>query len=264
MLPVQVNLFIEIGTEKSEIGIEYEIEMTARSGWQSETRVLEEVVAIWNILDFPKNRKSAREELKNKRTKPLLAIYHNVTVSRISDEIWKNSVPQWGIEPCSLELLTLHGVGFRFPSQLPSTGMVLKLGIGGSKGGRQGRAPPPGGPNSFIFMQFSAKIINKHTHFGSWRPPLGKILDPPLLGVSISTARPLRAPDRHHIHPACPHALWAKRSYWLSNVNSGLNLWSNLKKMLSLNSEWNPSHSRITTRPPRTPDRHHNKVILFW
>ena len=30
--------------------------------------------------------------------------------------------------------------------------------IGGSKGGRQGRAPPPGGPNSFIFMQFSAKM----------------------------------------------------------------------------------------------------------
>ena len=26
--------------------------------------------------------------------------------------------------------------------------------IGGSKGGRQGRAPPPGGPNSFNFMQF--------------------------------------------------------------------------------------------------------------
>ena len=33
---------------------------------------------------------------------------------------------------------------------------------------------PPGGPNSFIFMQFSAKIINKHTHFGSWRPPPGE------------------------------------------------------------------------------------------
>ena len=46
--------------------------------------------------------------------------------------------------------------------------------IGGSKGGRQGRAPPPWGPNSFIFMQFSAKIINKHTHFGSWRPPPGE------------------------------------------------------------------------------------------
>ena len=45
--------------------------------------------------------------------------------------------------------------------------------IGGSKGGARD-APPPGGPNSFIFMQFSAKIINKHTHFGSWRPPWGK------------------------------------------------------------------------------------------
>ena len=41
---------------------------------------------------------------------------------------------------------------------------------GGSKGGARD-APPPGGPNSFIFMQFSAKIIGSHTHFGSWRPP---------------------------------------------------------------------------------------------
>ena len=39
------------------------------------------------------------------------------------------------------------------PKAKPST---IKF-IGGSKGGRQGRAPPPGGPNSFIFMQFSAK-----------------------------------------------------------------------------------------------------------
>ena len=45
-IAASANLFIEIGTEKSEIGIEYEIEMTARSGWQSETRVIEEVVAI--------------------------------------------------------------------------------------------------------------------------------------------------------------------------------------------------------------------------
>ena len=35
-------------------------------------------------------------------------------------------------------------------------------------------ARPPGGPNSFIFMQFSAKKIGWHTHFGSWRPPWGK------------------------------------------------------------------------------------------
>ena len=45
-IAASANLFIEIGTEKSEIGIEYEIEMTAISGWHSEIRVIEEVVAI--------------------------------------------------------------------------------------------------------------------------------------------------------------------------------------------------------------------------
>ena len=45
-IPASANLFIEIGTKKSEIGIEYEIEMNARPGWQSETRVIKEVVAI--------------------------------------------------------------------------------------------------------------------------------------------------------------------------------------------------------------------------
>ena len=36
--------------------------------------------------------------------------------------------------------------------------VTTNVAIGGSKGGRQGRAPP-GGPNSFIFMQFSAEKI---------------------------------------------------------------------------------------------------------
>ena len=40
--------------------------------------------------------------------------------------------------------------------------------------------PPPGGPNSFIFMQFSGKKLKNNSTFGSWRPSLGKILDPPL------------------------------------------------------------------------------------
>ena len=71
---MSTNLFIEIGTKKSEIGIKYEIENTARSGWHSETQVIEEVVAIWNILDFPINRKSAREELIFKY---LLNHFHN-------------------------------------------------------------------------------------------------------------------------------------------------------------------------------------------
>ena len=50
--------------------------------------------------------------------------------------------------------------------------------IGGSKGGA--RDAPARGPNSFIFMQFSAKKLKNNSTFGSWRTPLGKILDPPL------------------------------------------------------------------------------------
>ena len=48
--------------------------------------------------------------------------------------------------------------------------------IGGSKGGREGCVPPPGGPNSFNFMQFFGKFGN----FVCWCPLLGEILDPPL------------------------------------------------------------------------------------
>ena len=59
---------------------------------------------------------------------------------------------------------------------------------GGSKGGREGRAPtplPPRGPNYFNFMQFLGnfgKIICWRPP-GSWRPLLGEILDPPLITV---------------------------------------------------------------------------------
>ena len=41
------------------------------------------------------------------------------------------------------------------------------------QGGRQGRAPPRGS-KFFHFHAVFGKIINKHTHFGSWRPPWGK------------------------------------------------------------------------------------------
>ena len=44
--------------------------------------------------------------------------------------------------------------------------------------------PPPGGPNSFNFMQFLGnfgKIICWRPPLGSWRPLLGEILDPPLV-----------------------------------------------------------------------------------
>ena len=52
--------------------------------------------------------------------------------------------------------------------------------IGGSKGGARD-ARPPGGPNSFNFMQFLGKNWPNNSLFYSWRPLLGKILDPPLV-----------------------------------------------------------------------------------
>ena len=48
-----------------------------------------------------------------------------------------------------------------------------------------GARTPPGSPNSFIFMQFSVKKLKNNITFGSWRAPLGKILDPPLVLHSI-------------------------------------------------------------------------------
>ena len=44
--------------------------------------------------------------------------------------------------------------------------------IGGSRGGREGRTPPPGRPNSFDFMQFSGK-------FGVFTPSLEGSRPPP-------------------------------------------------------------------------------------
>ena len=55
--------------------------------------------------------------------------------------------------------------------------------IGGSRGGREGRTPPPGRPNSFDFMQFSGKFGVFTPPLEGSRPPLGKILDPPLVSI---------------------------------------------------------------------------------
>ena len=52
-------------------------------------------------------------------------------------------------------------------------------------GGREGRTPPPGRPNSFDFMQFSGKFGVFTPPLEGSRPPLGKILDPPLV-LSLS------------------------------------------------------------------------------
>ena len=46
--------------------------------------------------------------------------------------------------------------------------------IGGSKGGRQGRAPPPWGSKFFHFHVVFGKNVKNNSNFGSWRPPWGK------------------------------------------------------------------------------------------
>ena len=54
--------------------------------------------------------------------------------------------------------------------------------IGGSKGGGVG-APgtrPPWGSKFFHFPAVFGKNLKNNSNFGSWRTPLGKILDPPL------------------------------------------------------------------------------------
>ena len=60
------------------------------------------------------------------------------------------------------------------------------LGTGGIKGA-PGTHAPLGGPDSFIFKQFLAKQLKNNSTFGSWRSPLGKILDPLLLGDKFHT-----------------------------------------------------------------------------
>ena len=90
------------------------------------------------------------------------------------------------------KFFTLHGVRFRFQSQLPE-GIriqwliyIVKLWT---------RPPPPGGPNSFNFIQFLGKfgkiVCWRPSPLGSWRPLLGEILDPPLEYVSGNVTKPL-------------------------------------------------------------------------
>ena len=57
--------------------------------------------------------------------------------------------------------------------------------IGGSKGGRQGRAPPWGSKFFHFHAVFGKKLKNKST-FGSWRPPPGE--------------NPGSATDTHSVH----------------------------------------------------------------
>ena len=103
--------------------------------------------------------------------------------------------------------------------------------------GAQGRRTPPGGPNSFNFMQFLAKFgkIVCWRPLGSCRPLLGEILDPPL-------------------HTACvswPHltGIWTRPSYqYALGVDLGRFPWVrsiDLRQFVWwwwLSSPWAPGH----------------------
>ena len=67
-----------------------------------------------------------------------------------------------------------------------STGICLALldsALADLRGGRQGRAPT-WGSKFFHFHAVFGKNLKNNSNFGSWRTPLGKILDPPLQSQS--------------------------------------------------------------------------------
>ena len=53
------------------------------------------------------------------------------------------------------------------------------------QGGAPGTRAPPWGSKFFHFHAVFGKNVKNNSNFGSWRPPPGKILDPPLVTDSI-------------------------------------------------------------------------------
>ena len=49
--------------------------------------------------------------------------------------------------------------------------------------------PPPPGSKFFHFHAVFGKNVKNNSNFGSWRPPPGKILDPPLNSYVIQVAK---------------------------------------------------------------------------
>ena len=61
--------------------------------------------------------------------------------------------------------------------------------IGGSKGGARD-ARPPRGSKFFHFHAVFGKNVKNNSNFGSWRPPPGKILNPPLYVAAFGSFVP--------------------------------------------------------------------------
>ena len=66
-----------------------------------------------------------------------------------------------------------------FVSEIHHPMLSLRPRIGGPKGGARD-ARPPWWSKFFHFHAVFGKKLKNNSTFGSWRPPLGKILDPPL------------------------------------------------------------------------------------
>ena len=85
--------------------------------------------------------------------------------------------PYHSVIPLNLETQnTLEKYNFNFGSKLDEKLLPLADLRGGGP-----RDAPPGGPNSFIFIQFLAKKLQNNLNSGVGALPSGKILDPSLI-----------------------------------------------------------------------------------
>ena len=83
-------------------------------------------------------------------------------------------------------LINAHGMGLRSMMNEPRTHSITKNSTvhWRIQGGRQERAPPLGVQILSFSCSFRQKKLKNNSTFGSWRTPLGKILDPPLVPTS--------------------------------------------------------------------------------
>ena len=104
---------------------------------------------------------------------------------------------------------------FRFRSIIQFVRLYLSL--ADPRGGARDARPPPWGSKFFHFHAVFGKNVKNNSNFGSWRPPLGKILDPPLLVITYVTTK-----SQH---------IWSKKGkyHWvlidlvkITNITSGI------------------------------------------
>ena len=85
------------------------------------------------------------------------------------------------VEPIKKLLTSRCSHNIQGENKFDESRIIIIIIIGGSRGGVRDARPPPGRPNSFDFMQFSGKFGVFTPPLEGSRPPLGKILDPPLI-----------------------------------------------------------------------------------